>query len=314
MRIRLHAGWPAFEPITHRSLRQWFSLFPSVHTITSDPRGINVDTAVIQMPLPSVGLAKSALRTFFSPALHPSPLPTPREAQDQSFDRLSVPRPDTNHRGAEQWDLPDNPKSHPGKLVVMIRAMFPLCMTGEVTADKDNNLCWKLWKRESLYKKEEEDEGKKKKRSLSRTLFTNKFNDKQKQGLSPCTAKTAPPPPRVSSDTVSCSITVSICPLSCTWFCLIVKVHQHTYFGCQANSGTENIRQWLHEDLNLHCELGLERNNPDFFSFFFLFFYTRHFWMIWWCVIQLNMAGKKKEQSSSIDMIEAVMFDFEPSL
>ena len=34
-----------------------------------------------------------------------------------------------------------------------------------------------------------------------------------------------------------------MCPFCCIWFCLSVTEHQHTYFGYQENSGTENIRQ-----------------------------------------------------------------------
>ena len=47
-----------------------------------------------------------------------------------------------------------------------------------------------------------------------------KVNAKQKQGLSPCTAKYSPPPPPscVPSDSLSQSATVSICQFCCTWF------------------------------------------------------------------------------------------------
>ena len=63
---------------------------------------------------------------------------------------------------------------------------------------------------------------------------------------------------RKTNDTASHTITVSICPHCCTWFCLLVVEHQHAYFVVK-RSVVQKIydRQRTNENVNFTVTLTL---------------------------------------------------------
>ena len=85
--------------------------------------------------------------------------------------------------------------------------------------------------------------------------------------------------------------------------CLLITVYQHTQFAYQDFSDTENKDKRSNEDLNFHCDLDLEHNHP---------LYTQE--TPEYDDVPSNQIWLQKEQTSSKDMVEAVMCDHEPSL